>query len=132
LSFLDNVLFDGGSAELSPTATNLIDQMGSMLKNLKFSFILVEGYTDTDPIHNSQYKDNMDLSTQRAGNVWRELVKSGLSPNKMASIGYGEYRPVAPNDTPENKAKNRRVVITIERNNVDVNGYLTGSTSAPS
>ena len=59
--------------------------------------------------------DNMDLSSTRAGNVWRALVKCGLPPEDMASIGYGEYRPVANNDSAENKAKNRRVVISILR-----------------
>ena len=75
----------------------------------------MEGHTDTDPIKTARYADNMDLSTQRAANVWRRLVAKGIDPKKSAAIGYGEYRPVAPNDTPENKAKNRRVVVTVLR-----------------
>ena len=115
ISFKDHALFRSGSAELSQQAQDLIDQIGSLLTHLDYSFILVEGHTDTDPIKTARYQDNMDLSTQRASNVWRRLVAAGNDPKKIASIGYGEYRPVAPNDSPENKAKNRRVVITILR-----------------
>ncbi|SHI16543.1 chemotaxis protein MotB [Sporobacter termitidis DSM 10068] len=131
ISFKDNVLFKSGSADLGPNSVSLIDSIGSLLKDLDFSYILVEGHTDTDPIHTSRYADNMDLSTQRAGNVWRELVKIGLPPTKMASIGYGEYRPVAANDTVENKAKNRRVVITIMHNQITgPDQIVTGSAGA--
>jgi chemotaxis protein MotB len=119
ISFKDNALFQSGQAELGTEPLSLIDNIGSMLRSLKYTYILVEGHTDTDPIHTSQFKDNMDLSTQRAANVWRELVKCGLSADNMASVGYGEYRPIAPNDTPENKAKNRRVVVTILRAEVN-------------
>ena len=114
ISFKDSALFVSGSATLSDEAISIIDQIGAMLANLDYSFVLVEGHTDTDPIlGGGLFKDNMDLSSARAGNVWRELVKCGLPPDQMASIGYGEYRPVAPNDTAENKSKNRRVVISI-------------------
>lgn len=118
ISFRDYALYTSGQADLGSKSLYLIDSIGSLLKSLKFSFILVEGHTDTDPIHTSQYIDNMDLSTQRAANVWRELVKCGLPANKMASIGYGENRPISPNDTPENKSKNRRVVVTILRSDI--------------
>jgi|GEM_PF-1316630 len=114
ISFKDNMLFETGSSSLNDNAKNLIDQIGSMLGNLDYSFILIEGHTDSDPIFGGgKFIDNMDLSSSRAGNVWRELVKCGLPPENMASIGYGEYRPVAKNDTAENKTKNRRVVISI-------------------
>lgn len=113
ISFKDNALFPTGSATLSNDASSIITQIGTLLVKLDYSFILVEGHTDTDPISNAKFKDNMDLSSARAGNVWRVLVNCGLKPDTMASIGYGEYRPVADNDTEENKAKNRRVVISI-------------------
>jgi len=113
ISFKDNALFPAGSATLSVNASTIINQIGSMLVKLDYSFILVEGHTDTDPISTARFEDNMDLSSARAGNVWRALVDCGLPPESMASIGYGEYRPVANNDTAENKARNRRVVISI-------------------
>lgn len=113
ISFKDNALFPTGSATLGTEASSIITQIGTLLVKLDYSFILVEGHTDTDPISTARFADNMDLSSARAGNVWRALVSCGLKPECMASIGYGEYRPVAPNDTAENKAKNRRVVISI-------------------
>lgn len=118
ISFRDYALYSSGQADLGIKSLYLIDSIGALLKTLNFSFILVEGHTDSDPIHTSRYIDNMDLSTQRAANVWRELVKCGLPAVKMASIGYGENRPIAPNNTPENKSKNRRVVVTILRSDI--------------
>lgn len=130
ISFKDNVLFASGQANLSTASLSLIDQIGTMLTGLNFSHILVEGHTDSDPIHTAQYLDNMDLSAERATNVWRELCECGLPPEKMASIGYGEFRPIAENDTRENKAKNRRVVITILRSEVNSTNELIIGASA--
>lgn len=113
ISFKDSALFPAGSATLSAESATIINKIGALLVKLNYSFILVEGHTDSDPISTARFADNMDLSNARAGNVWRELVKSGLPPEDMASIGYGEYRPIANNDTAENKAKNRRVIISI-------------------
>ena len=113
ISFKDTVLFPSGSAILGSDALGLIDNIGGLLYGLNYSYILVEGHTDTDPINTAKYPDNLALSSDRAGNVWRELVKCGLPPDSMAAIGYGEYRPVAANDSAEHKAQNRRVVITI-------------------
>ena len=113
ISFKDTALFPAGSATLSTESATIINKIGALLVKLNYSFILVEGHTDSDPISTARFADNMDLSNARAGNVWRELVNSGLPPEDMASIGYGEYRPVADNDTAENKAKNRRVIISI-------------------
>lgn len=113
ISFSNNVLFNSGSAEISESSRKTVMTIGNLLAELPCTFILIEGHTDNLPISTSEYIDNMDLSTQRAANVWRLLVSCGLSPEKMASIGYGEYRPVASNDTAENRAKNRRVVISI-------------------
>lgn len=118
ISFKDNVLFRSGQADLGATSLSLLDNIAGMLKDLDFTYLLVEGHTDTDPIHTSQYKDNMDLSNERAANVWRELVECGLPAENMAAIGYGETRPVKDNDTPENKAQNRRVVIVILRSEI--------------
>ncbi|MBP1737606.1 MAG: OmpA/MotB domain protein [Oscillospiraceae bacterium] len=125
ISFADNVLFAKSSAVLNGDANTIIDKIGYLLTQLPYSYILVEGHTDSDKIHTQYYEDNMDLSTKRAANVWRRLVACGLSPEKMASVGYGEYRPVAPNDTVENKAKNRRVVITILKKELSTNDNAT-------
>ncbi len=126
ISFKDSALFPTGSAVINNDAISVIDKISALLENLDFSFILVEGHTDSDPISTSQYVDNMALSSARAGNVWRELVKCGLPPENMASIGYGEYRPVAPNDSAANKSKNRRVVITILKKPFKATANLSG------
>jgi chemotaxis protein MotB len=74
----------------------------------------VEGYTDNVPISTSTFSNNWDLSVMRASKVLEIVVsQAGFPPDKISAIGYGEYRPVAPNDTDENKAKNRRVDIVI-------------------
>lgn len=113
ISFKDTALFAVGNADLDAEAGALIDEIGGMLYRLNYSYILVEGHTDSDPINTAEFPDNMALSSARAGNVWRELVQCGLAPESMAAIGYGEYRPIAKNDSAENKSKNRRVIITI-------------------
>jgi chemotaxis protein MotB len=125
ISFSDNVLFAKSSAVLSEDSYNIIDKIGYLLAELPYSYILVEGHTDSDKIHTQFYEDNMDLSNKRAANVWRRLVATGLPAEKMAAVGYGEYRPVAPNDTVENKAKNRRVVITILKKELSTNDNAT-------
>jgi chemotaxis protein MotB len=77
----------------------------------------VEGHTDNDPIKYSGWKSNWELSTARATSVLHYLVeKGGLNPKKLSAIGYGEYRPIMSNDTPEGRQKNRRVEIVIVPN----------------
>jgi chemotaxis protein MotB len=99
-----------------------------MLKKLsEQQDIIVEGHTDNQRIHNEYFDSNWELSTARATSVARLLVdKFGLPAARMGAIGYGEYRPVVPNDTPENRAKNRRVVFFIK------NAPLGGNAKVPS
>jgi chemotaxis protein MotB len=126
ISLSDNVLFASGGADLNTDATNLVVSIGIIIKQVTYSQIVVEGHTDSDPIRTARYKDNLDLSTDRANNVNRLFSQScGIDPKTMSSLGYGEYRPVAPNDTPANKAKNRRVVITILRQILDANAIIS-------
>ena len=76
--------------------------------------ILIEGHTDSTPIKNEKYPSNWELSTARATNIISYLVeKQNFPPNRLSAVGYGEYMPVADNNTPQNKAKNRRVDIII-------------------
>lgn len=130
ISFADNVLFAKSSAVLNNSAYSIIEKIGTLIKQLPFSYILVEGHADSDKIHTQYYEDNMDLSAKRAANVWRRFVAVGLPPDKMASVGYGEYRPVAPNDTVENKAKNRRVVITILKKQITSDNTTNNANNA--
>jgi chemotaxis protein MotB len=81
----------------------------------------VEGHTDNIPINNARFPDNQELSTARANNVWRILVNdAGIDPKKISATGYGEFRPLVPNDTEEHRKQNRRVDLVILREIYDV------------
>ncbi|NLY86717.1 MAG: flagellar motor protein MotB [Tissierellia bacterium] len=117
IRFMDNVFFDSGSAEIKEEAFEILDSVAEILNREEFKnrHIKVEGHTDTDPIvRASRYETNWELSAARATNVLRYLVEVGsIDGNRISSSGYAYYRNIAPNDTPENKAKNRRVDIVI-------------------
>lgn len=116
ITLKDSALYASGSATMDPQAVGLMTSIANLLKQVDYAMIMIEGYTDTDPIHTSQFQDNLDLSTARASNVFRLLTSCGIPADKMTSTGYGEWHPVAPNDTAANKALNRRVVLTIFKN----------------
>ena len=102
--------FEIGKAELTPEAKLAIDKIVPQIVNLP-NELVVEGHTDSDPINTVQYSSNWELSTARATNVVKYLIREKqFSPGKLAAIGYGEFKPVAPNDTAANKQKNRRIV----------------------
>jgi chemotaxis protein MotB len=107
--------FASGSAELNPEMYGVLDKVSPTLKKLADRHeILVEGHTDNVPT-TRQYASNWELSTARATSVVRYLVhKSGLRPDHVSAVGYGEYRPLASNDTPEGRAENRRVVFFVK------------------
>jgi chemotaxis protein MotB len=106
------LLFDSGKADLTSPAFALIDQIASVLKDLDYP-IQVNGFTDTQPIHNAQFSSNWDLSAARAIAVVKRLADDGIDPTSLVGAGYGEYHPVAPNDTPSGMAMNRRVSIVV-------------------
>ena len=77
--------------------------------------IRIEGHTDNRSIHTTQFQDNWDLSVARASNALRYMLDSGrIDVTKISAVGYGEYHPVFPNDSDENRAANRRVDFVIE------------------
>jgi chemotaxis protein MotB len=106
------VLFDSGKAELTPSALSLIDEVAGVVKDLHYP-IQVNGFTDNARIHNAQFSSNWDLSAARAMAVVKRFVTGGVDPALLVGAGYGEYHPVASNDTPEGMAKNRRVSIVV-------------------
>jgi chemotaxis protein MotB len=116
LSFNDALFFDSGNAEIKEGQTEKFVDIGKLLNQpaLKDSFIRVEGYTDSIPVSNPQYKSNWDLSVLRASNVAQVIISdSGIDPNRVSVVGYGEYRPKADNKTKEGRLENRRVDILI-------------------
>jgi chemotaxis protein MotB len=113
ISLQDTLLFDLGSADVHPNEKDVLMKIGSMLKDLP-NHIRVEGFTDNLPIHNSKFDSNWELSVIRATNVVKILVNEvGIEPQRISAVGYGEYRPVVPNDSEEHRRLNRRVDIVI-------------------
>lgn len=113
----DNVFFESGSADLSPRMDEILTVLAPTLKKLADDEhdIIVEGHTDNVPIRNARFPSNWELSTARATSVVQYLIQEkGLPAAHLGATGYGQYKPIAPNDTPEDQAKNRRVVFFIK------------------
>jgi len=114
-----HVLYASGSAVITASGKQKLDDLASQLKNEFGEFeIEVQGHTDTDPIRRTKdkYKSNWELSYDRAQTVAYYLIENaGISPERVHVSAYGQYDPVASNATPEGKAKNRRVEIAVMR-----------------
>jgi chemotaxis protein MotB len=106
----DPVLFASGDATLGEGIFPILDGIIKIAKRDRLS-IQIEGHTDNLPIHSTKFPSNWELSTMRAVNILRYLQRNGISPVGLAAIGFAEYRPVAVNDTPEGRQKNRRIEI---------------------
>lgn len=107
------VLYDDAMATLTPQAKDFINTIFDHVKSLP-NHIRIEGHTDNRPIRSTDFPSNWELSAARSINLVRYLIEDyGLDPQRLSSSAYGEYRPIAPNDTPENQSKNRRVEIII-------------------
>ncbi|KNF08822.1 motility protein B [Gottschalkia purinilytica] len=117
IRMLDNMFFDSGKAEIKPETIEVLNFVGEILRKEEFkeNHIKIEGHTDSDAIvKNKNYPTNWELSATRATNVLRYLVENEqIDGNRISSAGYSYYRPVTTNDSPENKAKNRRVDLVI-------------------
>ncbi len=107
--------FESGKADITDEMVEVIDKIFPSLKKLSQDYeIIVEGHTDNVPINTAQFASNWELSTARATTVVKYLIAKGINPSKISAIGYGEFRPVVPNDTPQNRQKNRRVVFFVK------------------
>ncbi len=115
LTFSSPVLFVSGSADIKPRAKAMLKPLADILKPMD-NPVVVEGYTDSQRIiKGSRFGTNRELSAARAFSVIDFMVKQGLEPARFSAFGYGEYRPAAPNDTEEGRAKNRKIEVTILR-----------------
>ena len=113
LSFEDQVLFDFGRAAISPTGFIFLDKIADVLKKVSYA-VRVEGHTDNVPIQTRRFPSNWELSVARAVNVVKYFAEvSNIDPKRLSAVGYGESRPVAANDSPADRAKNRRVEILL-------------------
>lgn len=109
-------MFETGSADLTPRMREALDLIGPKLRGVSAAHeIVVEGHTDDVPVAGGAYASNWELSSARSTSVVRYLVEQkGFPAGRIAPTGYGEHRPAAPNDGPDNRAKNRRVVFLIK------------------
>jgi chemotaxis protein MotB len=117
VSMVDRVLFDSGSARVKADGKKVLDRVAAILGKVADRQIRVEGHTDNVPI-GARLKDvfpsNWELSAARATNVVRYLQESGgIDPGSLVAAGYSEYRPVASNESPEGRARNRRIEIVL-------------------
>jgi chemotaxis protein MotB len=110
-----SMLFASGEAKLSPQAVNALFAVAAVLRKDGHA-IQVEGHTDNAPISNALYASNWELSAVRAGSVVRLFVDSGIAPQRLVAIGHGDTRPIASNDTPEGRMRNRRVQLLVMSN----------------
>jgi len=107
-----SVLFASGQATLEPGSIKALRAVGGVLAKVP-NDIQVEGFTDNTPINTAAFPSNWELSTARASSVVRLLAESGAPTDRLVAVGYGEFRPVDTNSTPEGRARNRRVTVMI-------------------
>ena len=119
--FLAEVLFDSGKQDIREEAFSVLNKIAKVLKeSVGGRNIGIEGHTDNEPIKYSGWKSNWELSSARATSVLHYMVdERGIDPKRVSATGYGEYRPVASNDTPEGRKQNRRVELVVLPNNIE-------------
>lgn len=112
----EKALFPSGSADLVPESAKIGPIVAGLLASIP-ERVLISGHTDTDPISNARFPSNWELSSTRALTFMKYLlsINNDLNPARFSAIGYGEYRPIANNETAEGKQTNRRVEILIAR-----------------
>ena len=115
ITFVSEVFFNSGKDKVKQDGESALRKVGEVLnKDVPSSEVAIEGYTDNDPIKHSGWKSNWELSSARALAVLHYLVEDcKVKPQRLSANGYGEFRPVAANDSAQNKQKNRRVEIVI-------------------
>ena len=107
-----SVLFDPGDATLTGESTQALSALAGLLKNDSHA-VQVEGHTDITPISNALFASNWELSAVRASSVVRLFIDNGVAPGRLSVVGFSSNMPVAPNDTVQGRARNRRVAVTI-------------------
>lgn len=134
ISIQDTLLFESGSADITPRAREILDKVITVLATAP-NYIKVEGHTDNLPINTARFPSNWELSVLRATNVVQLMAGEGeISPDRISATGYGQYRPVASNATEEGRSRNRRVDLVILRSKYDQTepGSSQATTSATS
>lgn len=116
VNMVDAILFDSGKAEIKPEGLVVLGKVIEILRTVDDKAIRIEGHTDAVPISGTlaqRYPTNWELSAARAINVARYLQKQAIDPTLLSAAGFGEFKPVADNDSVEGRAKNRRIEIVL-------------------
>lgn len=120
--FQSEILFPSGEAKLSRGGERQLDRFVATYREVRDRIpeglamvIMVEGHTDRVPIRTPEFRSNWELSTARALSVVRYLIQEGVAPRRLAATGYGEYHPLTPGDTPDQRRQNRRIELKITR-----------------
>jgi chemotaxis protein MotB len=110
----DKVVFSSGSAAINKQGREALDAVAKAFQGLQGKTVVVAGYTDNVPVSGKgNYKDNWDLSTERAVTVVRYLQSKGVDPKMLGAAGFSEYRPLAGNDSADGRSQNRRIEIAL-------------------
>jgi chemotaxis protein MotB len=113
LRFSERFFFDSGEASIHPQVIPLLDILAQSLEQIQ-NQIRIEGHTDSVPIHNARFPSNWELSTARSTTIVHYLLTHfKFDPNRLSAAGYGEFRPIASNQTADGRLQNRRVDIVI-------------------
>ena len=113
LEMTSQMLFGSGSTRLAPEALRALRDVAQVIAGSANSLV-VEGHTDDIPISTAQFPSNWELSAARAASVVHYFTRLGIAPERLAAVGYGEFRPRADNATEAGRARNRRVVLVIK------------------
>lgn len=123
LDIKDSIMFQSGKAYLKSESLVVLDKLSRLLNKIP-NEIIIEGHTDNVPMRSANFPSNWELSVVRSTTVVRYFIeKKGLKPERFTAAGYGKYRPIVPNDSPENKRLNRRVefiIVIDEEGEVDI------------
>lgn len=125
----EGTLFDSGHAEIKKEGQKYLAEIGNIIKehmqNDEVRMINAVGHTDTNPIHTAQFKDNLELSNERAANTIRFISQTcGIEERIFTAWGRSEWDPIADNGTEEGRAKNRRVQLRIVSTNAEIGGLF--------
>ena len=112
------LVFGSGSAELRPEALPLLDKVAAIALE-RVERLDVEGHTDSLPIQNERFPSNWELSSARAGSAARYMISRNVPRSRVRAVGYADTEPIAANDTPQNRALNRRVEFLFVRENIN-------------
>lgn len=110
---LDQILFDSGSVEIKPRGRTVLAKIATQLAKVSDRRVRVEGHTDDVPIATTRFPSNWELSVGRAATVARFLAEQGIAAPRLEASGFGEFQPIASNQEPAGRARNRRIEIVL-------------------